>query len=189
MRPSTLRPAAPSRRHRARRSQEGPGHRFGPVATNVRSTSASRPTRSAVCRPSPCRSSSCGTRMPVMGAQLVPDLWGPDQQSDPLLHARQTLGGPVDVREEHAVATICRTASEDGVNGRIPKGVGSGARSRTVRAANPPEELAPCVADASEHGASARLRLSGQRSVERSSTGWSRRGACTLKRSWMHVRR
>ena len=67
-------PAARSCRHRARRSPGRPRRSVRAVAANaqIRSTSASRPTRQAACRPSPCRSSSCGTRKPVMGEKPVP---------------------------------------------------------------------------------------------------------------------
>jgi len=66
------------------------------VATNapIRSSSVSRPTRSAACRPSPRRSSSCGTHMPVMGVEPVPRPLGPDQHSDLLPQRRQVLPTP-----------------------------------------------------------------------------------------------
>jgi hypothetical protein len=67
-------PAARSCRHRARGSPGRPRRSVRAVAANAqfRSTSASHPTRQAACRPSPCRSSSCGTREPVMGEKPVP---------------------------------------------------------------------------------------------------------------------
>jgi hypothetical protein len=89
-------PAARSCRHRARRSPGRPRRSVRAVAANAqfRSTSASRPTRQAACRPSPCRSSSCGTRN-LSWAKACPQTSGDwTKQSDPLPHGRQVLPTP-----------------------------------------------------------------------------------------------